>query len=251
MAGHSHSANIKHRKNAVDAKRGKLFSKLSRAIIIAARNGGGDPDMNLKLRYAIDKARAQSMPKDNIERAIKKGTGELAGESFEEVTYEGYAPGGVAIMVEAATDNRNRTGGEIRNIFEKSGGSMGTPGSVAFQFDRKGIFLVPAENYDEDTLLEAAIVAGAEQMVRDGDSFEILCDPTAFSDVRDALEKAPIEMTTAEITMIPQNPVEVDVETARKVLRLTDALDDQDDTQSVYSNVNYPDEFLEELENGE
>lgn len=247
MAGHSHSANIKHRKNAVDAKRGKLFGKLSRAIIIAAKNGGGDPDANLKLRYAIDKARQNSMPKDNIERAIKKGIGELEGESFEEVTYEGYGAGGVGILVETATDNRNRTNGEIRKIFEKGGGRIGTPNSVAFQFDRKGLILVATEKADEETLMMTALDAGAEDMKKEGDYFEIYCDPSTFSQVTAALESENIEMYNSEITQIAQNPVEVDAETARKVLKLMDALDEHDDSQAVFSTANIPDEILEEI----
>src|SRR5215467_14381317 len=181
MSGHSHWATIKHKKGAIDAKRGKLWSKLSRAIIIAARHGGGDPAMNLKLRYAIDKARQVSMPKDNIERAIKRGTGETEGMTFEELTYEGIGPGGVAIMVDVLTDNRNRTAGEVRKIFERSGGKLGSAGSVHYLFERKGVFSVPAAGVDEDTLMGIALDAGADDMKRAGDSFEILTDPTAFN----------------------------------------------------------------------
>src|SRR5215468_5105384 len=184
MSGHSHWATIKHKKGAVDAKRGKLWSKLSRAIIIAAKNGGGDPNMNLKLRYAIDKARAVSMPKDNIERAIKRGTGDLEGQVFEEITYEGYGPGGVALLVDVLTDNRNRTAGEIRKIFERGGGKMASAGAVAYLFDRKGIFIVDAKTIDEDTLMGIILEAGAEDLKRQDDSFEITCDPTIFNDVK-------------------------------------------------------------------
>src|SRR6516165_9646476 len=173
MSGHSHWATIKHKKGAIDAKRGKLWSKLSRAIIIAAKNGGGDPTMNLKLRYAIDKARAVSMPKDNIERAIKRGTGEMEGMHFEELTYEGIGPGGVAMLVDVLTDNRNRTNGEVRKIFERHGGKMGSAGSVAYLFERKGVFSLPAAGMDEDTLMGIALDAGAEDMKRSGDAFEI------------------------------------------------------------------------------
>src|SRR5438477_10385446 len=173
MSGHSHWATIKHKKGAIDAKRGKLWSKLSRAIIIAAKHGGGDPTMNLKLRYAIDKAREVSMPKDNIERAIKRGTGEVEGLQFEELTYEGYGPGGVALLVDVLTDNRNRTNGEVRKIFERSGGKMGSAGNVAYLFERKGVFSVDARSQDEDALLEVALEAGAEDVRRDGDRFLI------------------------------------------------------------------------------
>src|SRR5712691_9122243 len=177
MSGHSHWATIKHKKGAADAKRGKMFSKLSRAIIIAARHGGGDPEMNLKLRYAIDKARAVSMPKDNIERAVKRGTGELEGLTLEEITYEGYGPGGVAILVEVLTDNRNRTTGEIRKIFERSGGKMGSAGSVAYLFERKGVFHVDSAATDEDTLMGLVLDAGADDLKGAGSTFEITCDP--------------------------------------------------------------------------
>src|SRR5438094_8013607 len=176
MSGHSHWATIKHKKGAIDAKRGKLFSKLSRAIIIAARHGGGDPETNLKLRYAIDKARQVSMPKDNIERAVKRGTGDMEGVVFEEITYEGYGPGGVAVMVDVTTDNRNRTSGEIRKLFEKGGGHMGSAGNVAYMFERKGIISVSATGTDEDTLMGIVLDAGAEDMKRAGDMFDIICD---------------------------------------------------------------------------
>src|SRR4029077_12293025 len=177
MSGHSHGATIKHKKGAIDAKRGKLFSKLSRAIIIAARHGGGDPETNLKLRYAIDKARQVSMPKDNIERAVKRGTGDMEGVVFEEITYEGYGPGGVAFLVDVVTDNRNRTAGEIRKIFERSGGTMGSAGCVAYLFDRKGILSVNTADTDEDTLMAIALDAGADDLKRSGSTFDITCDP--------------------------------------------------------------------------
>src|ERR1700752_4341693 len=183
MSGHSHWATIKRSKGAADAKRGKVFSKLSRAIIIAAKGGGGDPDMNLKLRYAIDKARQASMPKDNIERAIKKGTGEAGDMHFEEITYEGYGPGGVAIMVDVTTDNRNRTAGEVRKIFERSGGKMGSAGNVAFLFERKGVFSLNASDMDEDTLMGIVLDAGADDLKTAGSTYEITCDPTQYSQV--------------------------------------------------------------------
>jgi YebC/PmpR family DNA-binding regulatory protein len=235
MAGHSHWNNIQHKKGAADARRARLWSKLSAAIIVAARGGGGDPTMNLKLRYAIDKARAVSMPKDNIERAIKRGTGELDGTSFEEVTYEGLGPGGVAILVEALTDNRNRTNGEVRLRFEKGGGKMG---SVAYLFDRKGFFAIPAEGVDEDTLMAAALDAGAEDMQRVGNQFEITCDPTHFIAVGDALRSANYNLTTAELTQIGKTQIDCDLETTQRVLRLLDALDEYEDVQTVYSNLN-------------
>src|SRR5882724_1224582 len=190
MAGHSHAANIAHRKGIVDAKRGKLFSKLCRAIFVAARTGGGDPDSNLRLRYAIDKARSYSCPKDNIERSIKKGTGDLGGENFEEVTYEGYGPGGVAVMCTALTDNRNRTAGELRKAFEVCGGNLGATGCVSYLFNRKGLFVVDANHAAEDHLMEVALEAGADDLARIGDLFEITCDPKVFDDVKKALEDA-------------------------------------------------------------
>src|SRR5213080_2619936 len=189
MSGHSHWATIKHKKGAVDARRGKLWSKLSRAIIIAARHGGGDPNMNLKLRYAIDKAREVSMPKDNIERAIKRGTGDVEGAVFEELTYEGIGPGGVAVLVDVLTDNRNRTNGEVRKIFERSGGKMGSAGSVGYLFERKGTFSIDASAVDEDTLMGIALDAGADDLKRSGSSFDITCDPSAFAQVQEALHK--------------------------------------------------------------
>src|SRR5438105_2158535 len=189
MSGHSHWATIKHKKGAIDAKRGKHFSKLSRAIIIAARHGGGDPEMNLKLRYAIDKARQASMPKDNIERAVKRGTGEMEGITLEEIVYEGYGPGGVAILVDVLTDNRNRTAGEIRKIFERSGGKMGSAGCVGYLFDRKGLFNVESSAIDEDTLMGIAIEAGADDLKQSGATFDITCDPSVFNQVQEALTK--------------------------------------------------------------
>jgi YebC/PmpR family DNA-binding regulatory protein len=244
MSGHSHWATIKHKKGAIDAKRGKLFSKLSRAIIIAARHGGGDPEMNLKLRYAIDKARQVSMPKDNIDRAIKRGTGEMEGLTFEEILYEGYGPGGVAVMVDVLTDNRNRTAGEIRKIFERSGGKMGSAGCVAYLFERKGFFNVDAAGTDEDTLMGIALDAGADDLKRSGNSFDITCDPASFNKVQEALEKNGIKPSIAEITQVPKAPVDADAETGQKVMRLMEALDDHDDAQNVYSNMNVSEEMV-------
>src|SRR5689334_10455993 len=237
MSGHSHWATIKHKKGAVDAKRGKLWSKLSRAIIIAAKHGGGDPTMNLKLRYAIDKAREVSMPKDNIERAIKRGTGEVEGQQFEELTYEGYGPGGVAVLVDVLTDNRNRTMGEVRKIFERAGGKMGSSGNVAFLFERKGMILVDGQGVDEDTLMGLALDAGAEDLRRNGNHYEITTDPTSFAPVRAALEKAGLKIESAEVAQVPKAAVDVDEETGKKVSRLMEALDDHDDVQNVYTNA--------------
>ncbi len=247
MAGHSHWNNIQHKKGAADAKRARLWSKLSAAIIVAARSGGADPVMNLKLRYAIDKARAVSMPKDNIERAIKRGTGETGGAAFEEVTYEGIGPGGVAILVDALTDNRNRTNGEVRMRFEKAGGKMGSPGCVAYLFDRKGFFAIPAEGVDEDTLLAAALDAGAEDMNRSGANFEITCDPVSFMAVQEALRTAGYNLAVAELTQIGKTQVDCDLETTQKVLKLLDALDDYEDVQNVYSNLNLTEELVARL----
>jgi YebC/PmpR family DNA-binding regulatory protein len=247
MSGHSHWATIKHKKGAIDAKRGKLWSKLSRAIIIAARGGGGDPTMNLKLRYAIDKARQVSMPKDNIERAIKRGTGELEGLVYEEITYEGII-GGVALLVDVVTDNRNRTAGEVRKTFEKGGGKMGSQGAVAYLFDRKGLFTVNAEGQDEDTLMGVALDAGADDLKRSGNMFEITCDPHQFNKVQEALQKANIPTATAEITQLGKVPVDCDVETGHKVMRLIEALDDHDDVQNVYSNLNITEAMVAGME---
>jgi YebC/PmpR family DNA-binding regulatory protein len=248
MSGHSHWATIKHKKGAIDAKRGKLWSKLSRAIIIAARHGGGDPTMNLKLRYAIDKARQVSMPKDNIERAIKRGTGDLEGQTFEELTYEGIGPGGVAILVDVVTDNRNRTSGEVRKTFERAGGKMGSAGAVAYLFERKGLFTVKAAGQDEDTLMGVALDAGADDLKRVGDTFEITCDPASFNKVQEALHKANIPTVTAEITQLGKVPVDTDVETGQKVMRLIEALDDHDDVQNVYSNLNLTEAMMAGME---
>lgn len=244
MAGHSHWANISRHKGVVDAKRGKLFSKLARYIIIAARNGGGDPTMNLKLRYAIDKARAVSMPKDNIERAIKRGTGDVEGINFDEITYEGYGPAGVAVLVEVTTDNRNRTNGEVKKIFEKGGGEVGKPGCVAYMFDRKGLIVVEAAKHpDEDALMAVALEAGAEDLKREGDVFEVTCDPANFSAVLEAVKAAGIEPVEAEVKYLAKMQKDVDVETGKKVARLLEALDDHDDVQNVTTDANLTEEM--------
>lgn len=249
MAGHSHWAGIKHKKAANDAKRGKLWSKIARLIIVAAKAGGGDPTQNLSLRYAIDKGKAANMPKDTIEKAIKKGTGELGAVNYEEMLYEGYAPGGVAIMVDALTDNRNRTAPEIRKIFEKKGGSMGTSGCVNYMFSKKGLILVNAEGVDEDALMELALGAGADDMENDGEIFEISCSPDAYSELKTAIEDAEYKIESAELSMMPQNTVSItDSETARKILDMVDMFEDQDDVQNVYSNFDIPDEIIEKLD---
>jgi YebC/PmpR family DNA-binding regulatory protein len=248
MSGHSHWATIKHKKGAIGAKRGKLFSKLSRAIIIAARHGGGDPETNLKLRYAIDKAREVSMPKDNIERAIKRGTGETEGITFEEITYEGYGPGGVAILVDVLTDNRNRTNSEVRKIFERHGGKMGSAGNVGFLFERKGMFSIDAGAVDEETLMGIVLDAGADDLRRSGNTFEIICDPGAFNKVREALQKNNLTPTVAEISQVPKAPRDIDVEVGRKVMRLMESLDDHDDVQNVYSDANITEAMVAEVE---
>lgn len=244
MAGHSHFANIAVKKAIVDAKRGKLWSKLSRYIIVAAKNGGGDPTTNLKLRYAIDKAREVSMPKDNIERAIKRGTGELGAEQLEELMYEGFGPGGTAILVDVMTDNRNRTSGEVRKILDRAGGKLGSSGNVAFLFDRKGLFRIEAGTHDEDTLMGIALDAGADDVKVIEGGFEITSDATAFSQVREALDKAGVKVAEASVAQLPKVPKEVDVEMGRRVHKLMEALDDHDDVQSVYSDANLTTEMM-------
>ena len=248
MAGHSHWANIARKKSHIDRTRGKLLSKLSKAIIVAAKIGGDDADMNLRLRYAIDAAKAVSMPKDNIARAIKRGTGELEGGNLEELLYEGYGAGGVAVLCEILTDNRNRTASEIRKIFELTDGKLSAAGCVSWIFNRKGMFLVPAESIDEDTLLEHALEAGADDVRRVDDKFEILCDPGVFAEVGTALAEKGIQCDVSEITRIPQSTIDLDAETARKVLKLMEKLDDHDDVQNVSSNFNIPQQTMAEIE---
>ena len=247
MAGHSHWANIAGKKGVADKKKGKLFGKLSRAIIVAARNSGGDPAMNLALRYAIDKARKASMPKDNIERAIKKGCGETGDEQYAEVVYEGYGPAGVAVLCDILTENRNRTAGEIRKIFEVHGGNLGGSGCVAWMFERKGLFLVPAKHADENSLFELAIEAGADDVNSHADQFEITCPVEAFQTVADALEKHQIPTELAEIARVASTTVQLDADGSRKILKLLEALEDQDDVQSVTANFNIPDEIMAEV----
>lgn len=245
MAGHSHWANIAAKKGVIDKKRGKLFGKLSRAIIVAAQHGGGDPTMNLALRYAIDKARKASMPKDNIERAIKKGCGEGGAEQYEEIVYEGYGPEGVAVLCDILTENRNRTAGEIRKIFEVHGGNLGSTGCVAWMFERKGLFIVPEQHTTEEKLFEIALEAGADDVSHSGGNFEVISSIEAFQDVADALEANQIPTDVAELSRIPANTIDLDADGGRKVLKLMEALEDQDDVQSVTANFNIPDDVME------
>jgi YebC/PmpR family DNA-binding regulatory protein len=245
MAGHSHSANIAHRKGMVDAKRGKLFSKLCRAIYVAAKNGGGDPDANLKLRYAIDKARSYSCPKENIERSIKKGTGELGAEAYEEVTYEGYGPGGVAVLCEVLTDNRNRTAGELRKAFEVSGGNLGASGCVSYLFNYKGLFVIDARTIAEDRLMEVVLEAGADDLNRVDGYYEVTCDPKAFETVRKELEAHRVATESAETSYIPTTTVDLDVENGKRMLKLREILEENEDVQNVYANDNIPAELIE------
>src|SRR4051812_38724522 len=247
MSGHSKWSSIKHKKGAADAKRGKLFSKLTRAIIVAAKEGGGDPGGNLALQNAIEKARSYSMPKDNIDRAIAKGTGEGAdAATFETVVYEGYGPEGVAVIVEALTDNRNRTAADVRHAFSKHGGSLGTTGAVAWQFERRGVVIVPAEGVDEDELFMAAADAGAEDVQADGDVFQVTSAPDSLAAVRSAIEASGFGVDSAELSLIPKTTVAVEDETAAKrVMRLIDTLEDNDDVQDVYANFDIPEQVLE------
>lgn len=248
MSGHSKWSSIKHKKAQVDAKRGKIFSKLSRAVTVAAKQGGGDPEMNTALAAAIEKARDFNMPQENIERAIKRGTGEIAGVSFENIAYEGYGAKGVAILVDVYTDNRNRAAADMRNIFAKHNGNLGAAGCVAWLFEAKGVVLVNKDSgIDEDELLSVVLDAGAEDMETEDDHFEIVTDPKDLMKIRRALEEAKIAFASAEITKVPKNTVKLGKEEAKKVLRLIDALEDHDDVQEVYANFDISDEVLEEL----
>ncbi|MBI84579.1 MAG: YebC/PmpR family DNA-binding transcriptional regulator [Planctomycetaceae bacterium] len=247
MAGHSHWAGIKHKKALIDNKRGKVWSKISKAIILAARTGGGDPEMNSRLRVPLADARAARMPKENIDRAIKKGTGELEGGQVDEVIYEGYAPGGVALMCEIMTDNRNRTASEVRKLFEVHGGKLGATGCVAYLFDRKGLVLIQADKTDEDTLMELALETGADDVRSEGENFVVTCEVNVYSDVCEALEQASIETIVKQVTRIPNSTVDLDVDAGRKVIKLMEALDDHDDVQNVAANFSLPEEAMAEL----
>ena len=245
MSGHSKWATIKRKKGAADAKRGQLFSKLSRAIIVAAKEGGPDPAANGTLAAAIQKARDNSMPKENVERAVQKGAGGGDGAAYEAIVYEGYGPGGVAIICQILTDNRNRTAADVRFIFTKNGGSLGTPGSVAWQFDRKGVIMVDGDDLDEDVLMEAALEAGAEDIVEDGSQWQVTTDPVDFAGVRQALEDAGIPYLSADLTLLPKTTVQPDEKEARQLLRLIDLLEENDDVQDVYANFDISEEVLE------
>jgi YebC/PmpR family DNA-binding regulatory protein len=247
VSGHSKWSSIKHKKGAADAKRGKLFSKLSRAIIVAAKEGGGDPAGNLALANAVEKARSYSMPKENIERAIARGSGADAdAQAFETVVYEGYGPSGVAVIVEALTDNRNRTASDVRHVFSKNDGNLGGSGAVAWLFERRGVVVVDADGVDEDELTLAAAEGGAEDVARDGTSFEVTSAPEDLVTVREAIEAAGIPVVSAELTMVPKTTIEVAEEgPAKKILRLMDELEENDDVQDVYSNFDIPEQVLE------
>jgi YebC/PmpR family DNA-binding regulatory protein len=249
MAVHSKWANIKHRKGRQDAKRGKMFSKATRELMLAAKLGGGDPDMNPRLRMAIDSAKEINLPKDKIENAIKKGTGEITSGTLEEVAYEGYGPGGVALLVEAVTDSKNRTVSEVRKIFSKGGGNLGEYGCVSWMFQNQGVISFDKSKYSEDDLLEAGLEAGVDDVLDDGDYWEVRTAPEDFIQVKQAFEEAGIEMESAEVAKIPHTYMSLDKETATKALKLYEQLEDHDDVQKVYTNFEIPDELYEELRN--
>lgn len=247
MSGHSKWASIKHKKGVVDAKRGRLFTKLIREITVAAREGGGNPDTNPRLRTAIERAKSANMPQDNIEKAIKKGTGEIEGVSYESCTFEGYGPGGVALMIEALTDNKNRTAAEIRNIFSKKGGNMAGAGSVAWIFNKKGYFLIDKSQISEDEIYSISIDAGAEDVLVQEKNYEIICDPKDFEKLKEAFQKKGIKPDEAEITMIPTSKVKVEGDTAKQLLSLIEALEEHDDVQKVHANFDIPDDVMEKI----
>lgn len=248
MAGHSKWANIRHRKGRQDARRSKVWSKCSRAIIVAAKAGGGDPGMNLNLRYAIDEAKAQNMPKDTIAKAVEKGSGGGEGSDYEEILYEGYGPNGVALMIEILTDNRNRTASELRKVFEKGGGNLGASGCVAFIFEKKGELYIEKEKTSEEQIMDLALEAGAEDIEDDGEAWRIVTDPSAFIAVKDAIENANIEPASASLSMIANNTVECAGKDAAKVLKLIDAFEDHDDVQKVHANFDISDEEMAKLD---
>ena len=249
MSGHSHWAGIKHKKAANDAKRGRIWSKIARMIILAAKAGGGDPGQNLTLRYAIDKAKGANMPKDTIEKAIKKGTGDLGDIEYVDVLYEGYAPGGVAIMVEGITDNRNRTAPEIKKIFEKRGGSLGASGCVSYMFKKKGLMTVKTDAMDEESLMDIVLTAGADDFENIGEVYEITCEPESYDELKAALEEKQIPLETSELSKIPDSTIPVaDADTARKLLNLLEDFEDHDDVQEVYANFDIPEDILNQLQ---
>ncbi|MFN3534256.1 MAG: YebC/PmpR family DNA-binding transcriptional regulator [Desulfatiglandales bacterium] len=247
MSGHSKWHSIRHKKGLVDAKRGKIFTKLIRELTVAAKMGGGDPNSNPRLRAAIEAAKANNMPKENIERAIKRGTGELEGTSYEEVSYEGYGPGGVAVLLECLTDNRNRTVAELKHLFERNGGSMGEPGCVSWVFEKKGVIGVPKSSIGEDKLLEIALDAGALDVNTEGDEYEITTDPPDFETVKMALERAKVNYSRAEITMVPKTTVKLEGKKAQQMLTLMDALEEHDDVNNVYANFDIDEKLMEEM----
>ncbi|MDY7010275.1 MAG: YebC/PmpR family DNA-binding transcriptional regulator [Planctomycetota bacterium] len=248
MSGHSHWATIRRSKAANDAKRGRLWSKLARRIIVAAKSGGGNPDENLQLRYAIDDAKSANLPKDTIKNAIKKGTGELGAENYERIIYEGYGPGGVAVMVECLSDNRNRTVPELRKIFERAGGQLGETNCVAWMFEQKGMFTIDASAVEEDALIEICLDAGADDVKKEGDVFEVTCEVADFRAVKEAIAQKGVETIVAEIAMIPDTTVEVGSDKARQVLNLMEELEDHDDVQNVFANFDIPDDVVALLE---
>lgn len=248
MAGHSKWANIQHRKGRQDAKKAKFFTKAAKDIILAAKAGGGNPDDNSSLRLAIQKAKQVNLPKDKIENAIKKGTGEIEGGEIFEVQYEGYAPGGVALLIEAATDNKNRTVAEIRHLLSKNGGNMGEAGSVAWMFNKKGVLTFSKEKFDEEALMDVGLEAGAEDIIDDGDVFTVQCEPSEFMAVQAAFEAAEMVAENIELAQVPENLVPVDLDGGKKVVKLIDAIEDNDDVQNVWVNADFPDDLMENLD---
>jgi len=247
MSGHSKWSSIKHKKGAADAKRGKIFSKLIKEITVAARMGGGDPDGNPRLRTAIQAAKAENMPKENIERAIKKGTGELEGTSYEEVNYEAYGPGGVAVLIDCLTDNKNRTVADLKHLFDRYGGSLGEPGCVAWMFEKKGLIVFEKEEVEEEKLLDVALDAGAQDVNEEETQFEVLTDPADFETIKSAFDDAGLSYNFAEISMIPKNTVNLEGKKAQQMLTLMEALEDNDDINHVYANFDIPDEVMEAI----
>jgi YebC/PmpR family DNA-binding regulatory protein len=247
MSGHSKWHSIKHKKGAVDAKRGKIFTKLIKEITVATRMGGKDPDSNARLRAAIAAAKAENMPKDNIERGIKKGTGELEGSTYEEATYEGYGPGGVAVLVEVLTDNKNRAVAEVRHVFERHGGSLGAAGCVAWMFSQKGLIVLPKDQTDEEKLFDVALEAGAEDIKEEEKEFEVITEPSLFEQVKTAIERTGLTYALAEITMIPQTTTTLEGKNAQQMLTLMELLEDNEDVNHVYANFDIPDEVMEAI----
>jgi YebC/PmpR family DNA-binding regulatory protein len=251
MSGHSKWASIKHKKAAVDAKRGKIFTKIIKEISVAARLGGGDPSGNPRLRLAMDKAKLVNMPKDNIERAVKKGTGELEGTSFEEFYFEGYGTGGVAVLVEIMTDNRNRTVGEIRHLFSKHHGKPGEAGSVAWMFEKRGLILIDKESIEEDRLMELALESGAEDIREEDEAWEVHTQTSDFEQIRGVLESQEVTLLSAEVTMVPKNTLRIEGKEAEQMLRLMEVLEEHDDVQNAYANFDIPDDMMRKLAEGE